>query len=61
MNLKSIAAVISVAIATTFTATFPAKANHWIYMGTASTGESIHLSSDGIYWEMVGDLCIEPI
>lgn len=29
----------------------PAKANNWVYMGTASTGEAIHVSSDGIYWD----------
>jgi hypothetical protein len=51
MKLKSIAAVLGIAIATTFSTTLSAKANNWVYMGTASTGEEIYVSSDGIYWD----------
>lgn len=51
MNLKSIAALIGLTIATTFSTAFPAKANNWVYMGTASTGEEIYVSEDGIYWD----------
>ena len=51
MNLKSIAAVIGFAITTTIATTIPAKANNWVYMGSASTGESIYVSGDGLYWD----------
>ncbi len=49
--MQSISVVFDVIISTTFSTTIPALANNWVYMGTASTGEAIYVSGDGIYWD----------